>query len=246
MSDVKIRKLVNILKKLSKNTLIGVFFAVSLCFLVYSAYKFLNARKIGSEIGTTAGETAGKFVGSYQGITDGVAEGKEEGIAEGLSAKDTESSIGNKIKTVGNLEVLSASVVMHDLMEIGDKYKALLAFYGDITFTVDLYKAELNSDGNFYEVLLPMPEATLRIDDKKSEQLASDMKHNWSGSNEDGYTATMNSIKQLSLNAEKSVSNYNMLKEQAMDSAEKQVKFLIQSATEKEVAVNVRFKEDIQ
>ncbi len=245
-TDTSEKNIGNVVKKISWTVLAAIFLALSVIFFGYSVYKYYNAKKIGTEIGKTAGEATGKFMGSYHGITDGLAEGKEEGITKGLSAEDTEVDIGNKIQTVGNLEVLSASVVMHDLLEIGDKYKTLLAFYGDITFTVDLYKAELNSDGNSYEVVLPMPEATLRIDDKKSKQLASDMKHSWSGSNEDGYIATMNSIKQLTLNAEKSVSNYDVLRESAKDSAEKQVRFLIQSATKEEVVVNVRFEEKTQ
>ena len=80
-------------------------------------------------------------------------------------------------------------------------------------------------------------------DDKKSEQLDSYMKNSWSGSNEDGYTATMDSIKELTLNAEETVTNYDLLMDSAKSSAEKQVTFLIQSATKEEVAVHVSFKD---
>lgn len=217
---------------------------VSVLIIVCALIAFSFAKKVGSEIGAAEGIAAGRLSGSFEGLTTGLVEGAEEGKEAGLSAKDTEVIIGNKIQTVGKLEVLSASVVMHDMMEISNKYKTLLAFYGDITFTVDLFDAEIVSNGNLYEVTLPMPEATLRLDDKKSEQLASNMKHFWSGSNEDGYTAAINSIRELTLNAEQSVANYDFLMDSAISSAEKQVSFLIQSATREEVTVRVRFKND--
>ncbi len=232
-----------LVKKVSADILLAAITVATVCVFVYFISAYMRAEEIGGGIGTTAGRAAGRFTGSYEGITEGLAEGAEEGKEEGLSAKDTEVNVGNKVQTMGKLEVLSASVVMHDLLEISDKYKTLLAFYGDITFTVDLYNAEITPNGNIYEVILPMPEATLRIDDKKSEQLDSYMKHSWSGSNEDGYTAVMNSIKELTLNAEKTVTNYDLLKDSAMSSAEKQVTFLIQSATKEEVVVHVSFKD---
>lgn len=232
------------IKKASSIVKLTILFIIGLGLMVFSISKYFSADAFGTGVGTAAAKAAGKLTGSYDGITEGIAEGAKEGKAEGLSAKDTEVDIANKVQTMGKLEVLSASVVMHDLLEISDKYKTLLAFYGDITFTVDLYNSEITSSGNIYEVVLPLPEATLRIDDKKSEQLDSYMKHSWSGSNEDGYTAVMNSIKELTLNSEKTVSNYDSLKEAAKSSAEKQVTFLIQSSTKEEVVIHVRFKEN--
>lgn len=231
-----------LVKKISADILLTAITAAALCIFGYSISAYIRAEKIGGGIGTTAGRAAGRFTGSYEGITEGLAEGAKDGKAVGISAEDTEVDVANKVQTMGKQEVLSASVVMHDLLEISDKYKTLLAFYGDITFTVDLYNAEITPNGNNYEVLLPMPEATLRIDDKKSEQLDSYMKHSWSGSNEDGYTAVMNSMKELTLNAEETVTNYDLLMDSAKSSAEKQVTFLIQSATKEEVVVHVSFK----
>lgn len=230
-------------KKLSFDILLTAITVIALCVFVYCFLLYIKAEKIGGGIGTSAGRTAGRFIGSYEGITEGLAEGAKEGKADGLSAKDTEVNIANKIQTMGNLEVLSASVVLHDLQEISDKYKTLLAFYGDITFTVDLFHAEITPNGNSYEVILPMPEATLRIDDKKSEQLDSYMKHSWTGSNEDGYTEEMNSIKEITSNAKETVTNYEFLMDSAKSSAENQIKFLIQSATKEEVNVHVSFKD---
>ena len=232
----------DIIKKTSSFFLLIIITAISIVVFVYALFAFVNAKEIGGGIGRKAGITAGKFTGSYEGITQGISKGAKEGKEEGLAAKDTEVDIGNKVKTIGNLEVLSASVVMHDLLEISDKYKTLLAFYGDLTFSVNLSEAEITINDDSYVVLLPMPEGKLTIDDKKSEQLDSYMKHSWTGSNEDGYTAAMNSIKELTLNAEKTVTNYDLLKESAKSSAEKQVAFLIQSATKDEVVVNVKFK----
>ena len=240
-----------IVKKISAEILLAAFTAISLCILAYAIFWYFRAEEIGGGVGMTAGKAAGRLAGSYEGITQGLKEGAEEGIEDGESAQDTVVNVGNKVQTMGKLEVLSASVVMHDLLEISDKYKTLLAFYGDITFTVDLSKAEINikendNNGNRhkeYEVILPLPESTLRLDDKKSEQLDFYMKYSWSGTNENGYTAVMNSIKELTLNAEESVTNYDLLKEASMSSAEKQVTFLIQSATKEEVGVHVKFKD---
>ena len=53
----------------------------------------------------------------------------------------------------------------------------------------------------------------------------------------------MNSIKELTLNAEETVTNYDLLMDSAKSSAEKQVTFLIQSATKEEVVVHVSFKD---
>ena len=209
----------------------------------FSLAVFFRAEEFGSDAGMAAGSAAGKLAGSYEGITQGLAEGAKEGKEEGLSAKDTEVNIANKVKSIGKLEVLSASVVIHDVTGISDKYRTLLAFYGDITFTVDLYETEIKSDGALYEVTLPLPEPTLRLNESKSEQIASSMKHSWTGSDQDGYIAAMNSIKEVNLNAEESVTNYDQLQDSARQSAEKQITFLIQSATKEEVTVHVSFKD---
>ncbi len=248
-----------IIKKISADVILTAITLLAVCVLGYMIFAYVRAEKIGTDIGTAAGKAAGRLTGSIEGVTQGLAEGAEEGKEVGLSAEDTEVGIGNRVQTIGKLEVLSASVVMHDTLEIGGKhkgifstifgdspkYQALLAFYGDVTFTVDLYDAIITPKGNEYEVILPMPEATVRINDSKSQQLDSTMKHSWSGSNEDGYTAAMNSIKKITLNAEETVANYDLLKESAMSSAEKQVSFLIQSATKEEVIVHVSFKDKL-
>lgn len=248
-----------VLKKVSADIILTAITVISLCVLGYVVYAYIRSAEIGTEIGTTAGKAAGRLSGSFDGITEGLAEGAKEGKDAGMSAEDTEVSIGNRIQAVGKLEVLSATVVMHDLLEIGGKqkglfsfltgddakYKTLIAFYGDVTFTVDLYDASIDPQGTIYNVVLPMPEATVRINDSKTQQLDSYMKHSWTGSNEDGYTAAINSIKQITLNAEESVTNYDLLKESAKDSAIKQVTFLIQSATKEEVVVHVSFKDEL-
>ena len=233
----------NVVGKILAGVILGLFTVAALLFCGFSFYTYLHADEFGIEVGTAAGSAAGKLQGSFDGITQGLAEGAEEGKEAGLSAADTTVDIGNKMQAIGKLEVLSATVVMHDKLSISDKYSTLLAFYGDITFTVDLYNTEISIDGNKYEVILPLPENQLRIDDHKSEQLASSMKYSWMGSNEDGYTAATNSINELVSNAEESVSNYELLNQRAKESAVKQVTFLIQSATPEEVIVHVSFKD---
>ena len=231
-----------LVKKVSSDILLIAIPVAALCIF---GYLYIRAEEIGGEIGTTAGRAAGRFTGSYEGITEGLAEGAEEGKEEGLSAKDTTVDIGNKVRNMGKLEVLSASVVLHDVIKDSDKYSSLLAFYGDITFSVDLYEAEIDIDGSTYNVTIPPPKSTVRIDDRRSEQLAKDMKYQWSGSNKDGYTAAMNSVDQLTIKAEESINNYDYLMESAKSSAQKQIEFLIQSATKEEVVVHVSFKDSI-
>ena len=62
-----------------------------------------------------------------------------------------------------------------NVLDIGktekEDYKAPLVFYGDITFTVDLYKAQVKTDGRDYYVELLQPKYKLRLDEEKSEKL---------------------------------------------------------------------------
>lgn len=223
---------------------LSVIMFIAIAFFVGSIIFLIFADQIGRDIGSSAGTAAGVLNGSIEGWTVGYSKGVKEGKEEGLSAKDTVVTIDEKVKTVGNLEVLSASVVMHDLNEIGDNYKSILALYFDAVFSVDLTKAEISIDGNTYNVILPNPTVKLVIDDDRTKKIASYMPSSWSGSNEDGYTAAKNSIKELESNARNTIANYTVLESNAKDSARSQVSFLIQSATSKEVIINVEFKEN--
>ena len=198
-------------------------------------------------MGAIGGQSAGRLIGSYNGITNGLAEGAHEGTAAGLSADDVEVSIGNKVQAIGKLEVLSASVVIHKELEIGKKYQALIAYYGDLIFTVDLHEAIITQDpenGSRYDVVLPLPKSEVFIDDTKSQKLASDLAHAWSGSDQGGYQAGIDNDNNVKKHAEKYIDNYAELSDNARMSAKKQIEFFIQSATEKEVSINVSFKED--
>ena len=117
-----------VLKKVSADIILTAITVISLCVLGYVVYAYIRSAEIGTEIGTTAGKAAGRLSGSFDGITEGLAEGAKEGKDAGMSAEDTEVSIGNRIQAVGKLEVLSATVVMHDLLEIGGKQKGLFSF----------------------------------------------------------------------------------------------------------------------
>ena len=242
-NTVRKKPISSVLKSVSLGVFLTVFVVIAVSTLALITYFYFRAERIGTDIGTSFGKAAGKLKGSFEGITEGLAEGAQEGRSAGLSAVDTTVDIGNQIQMIGNLEVLSASVVMHDYMKLGADYETLLAFYGDITFTIDLFEAEIKPDGKVYEVTLPLPKSTLRIDDEKSEQLASHSLFNWSGNTKDAYEAGLNSIKNLTLQAEKTVSNYEALKESAIESAKKQITFLIQSATKEEVVIHVSFNE---
>lgn len=229
-------------KTILKSSVLTIFSLISVVLLLYSIYFFFKADNIGSGMGSVAGKSAGKIAGSYYGIKDGLAEGKDEGIEKGLSAEDTEVKIGNSIYSIGKLEVLSASVVLHDVLEQGEDYKSLLAFYGDLIFTVDLSNTQIDVDNDRITVKVPSLQHKLIINDEKTEQLVKKMKHKWSGSSENGYQAALNSIKEMQINAEEKVSNYDSLKSIAEESAKKQIVYLINSASAKEVVVNVEFQ----
>lgn len=223
---------------------------LSILFFAYAAHIYFNAGRLGNEVGYEAGKAAGMLTGSFDGITEGLKEGAKEGKAEGLSAKDTKVRIGNEIKKIGKLEVLSASVVIcNDLSkenntktENNTDYTSLIAFYGDITFTVDFIDAEIENNGDEINITLPVPELTLRLNDERTEQLATEMPHSWTGSNEDGYLMVSNSIDNIIKESNKYISNYDQLVDSAKSSAEKQVRFLVDSATAREVIVHVEFK----
>ena len=229
-----------ILKSFSVNAVLSVIAAASLCVFLYVISVFFRAEEIGREIGVTAGKAAGRFIGSYDGITQGMKDGKSGEVI----ADDVEADVVNKIQTIGNLEVLSASVIINDTNEVGNgKSKALLSFCGDIIFTVDLLDTVIQPNGKEYNVILPQPKVTLRLDETKSEKLASDLKHPWSGSAKHGYEELMKSIDSIIDQVEEKVANYEVLQDDAKQSAIKQVSFLIQSATKEEVVIHVDFAE---
>ena len=221
-----------------------VLFILSLGALLYTAHLCIKAKTIGIAVGTTNGRLAGHLSGSLEGVTQGLTEGEEAGKADGLSAQDTSATLGTRIKAIGKLEVLSADVTLHDYLNIGDGFEVIVLCQGEMMFTVDLMHAELKyPDDGHLTVILPEPESTFRLDDEKTRKLASDQRHSWTGTNEDGYQAYMNSVRKIAAQGAKYTEKYSVYRKMAMDSAEKQVSFLIQSAAKEEVAVDVQFKD---
>ncbi len=195
------------------------------------------------------GDSQGGFVGYVKGSIEGAAAGKEAGKNEGLSAEDTEVEIIDKIHSMsetGKLEVLSASVVVHNKMTMGDDYKNFTISYGNIIFTVDLNEADIDADGKSVNITIPKPESQLTINynDERNDIVYEDLKHFFSGDAASAYEAGLNSDKKILEKAnEDQISNYSMLERTAEEYAVDQVTNLIKSGTLEEVSVNVGFKE---
>ena len=197
--------------------------------------------QLGGDIGYMIGSGLGAVRGVVNSLIDSF-DNAEKGKEDGLSVRDTEVTIGNRIKASGKLEVMSAEVVLDNFFEIGDDYKRLTACYGELIYTVDLYNADITVDGCICDVKLPEPEVQLIKDNEKSIKLASSLKHSWSGTSENGYKAAANSECELVQNVEKSVLNYEELMDKAKKSSIDKVSFLVDSLSAKEVSVHVDFK----
>lgn len=206
---------------------------ISLVFLLYLGYLKLNENSIGKEIGRRTGSAVGKLVGSLKGMTVGKSEGTEAGKEEGLSAEDTNAIIANELKKVNKLEVLVASVKLTNFHSIGENtgYASLYLANGTIVFSIDLNKAIITQEKDTLHILLPMPEGELFIDDSKIEQVAEWQKNFFGGSDVAGYKATINSMKQLMIVSEETLSNYSELMQSAQDAADTQVTQLVKATS---------------
>lgn len=195
----------------------------------------LNYKKTAEEKGTKLGGSVGSFVGramgSYDGVTKGIPAGEEAGKAQGLSAEDTEAEIKGAIERVGRLQVLTAGVKMQNITTMGgdnDDYAALSLVKGNAVFTVDLKKCRIVYDRNNNGIIIfvPAPEADVYIDDNQTEKLAEYQKHPYSGSTVDGFKMAINSMNRTDEEMKKQISGYELLEEQARESAEQMIKKL--------------------
>ena len=75
-------------------------------------------------------------------------------------------------------------------------------------------------------VLLPEPEAVVRIDDSETELLAEYQRKFFDGSADDGFQAYLNSLRLIDTISVDKVSNFEMLMDMAKASAKKQVLML--------------------
>lgn len=217
-----------------------VFLVIVACVSVGIGGKFL-----GQWFGENAGTVVGKAIGSFKGVTAGVAKGNSDGKEKGLSADDTQVVI-KEMKASGKFQVLRANIKLDNLHTIGDDYVALYKEDGYAIYTVDLQDAvvTVNGDGSGIVITVPEPEVQLNWDAESFEELACYQKHSFTGSAEDGLQAFKNSFMKTDEEVWEQLGNYDILMEQAKESAKKQIEALAVSVRSTPGAVVVKFQNE--
>jgi len=251
MEDMK-----RLLKQIPKKALPALLLTLAVCALIFTAVLSYRAEEMGSRLGVESGSLAGKFQGSFQGLTNGRAEGSKAGKHAGLSAADTEAKIADELKLMERLEVLAASVKLHDFHVINNPvpllgfqsennqlaYAALYLVNGNIVFTVDMSKAEVFTEENALRIMLPEPEGTLYLDTDTIEKAAEYQRKYFNGSAEDGFDAYLNTMIRIQTASEKSLNNYEILLQSAKRAAERQITLLAQAVSVQPRQVIIEFK----
>jgi len=181
--------------------------------------------------GGTIGKIVGTAAGSFRAVTEDIPNGYYQGKEDGLNADDTSISI-NKIRETGNLAVLAANAKLINLHAVGEKYKALYEIPTDVIFTVDLTQMKTYEDADGYGAMIvevPEPAARIEIDPEKVKKLDDWQRYIFNGSTEDGMKAYTNMLKSITNNAAEELQDYDLLLVSAENSAEKQIKALIES-----------------
>ena len=232
-----------VVKALPLNVICALVVALIACVLLYVISLSFKANTIGDSLGNSLGHRTGQVAGSFQALTD-YEEAYSEGKEEGLSAEDTSAEIVNKMMEIENLEVLVASVKLHDFHTIKDDYAALYFMKADAIFTVDLSKAEIFESKGIIYINLPEPEMRL---EKTSdvEKLADYQKWGWTGAAKDGVEAYINTYNKLNEVSKDTLSNYPELIKAAEESAKKQVKELVTSVSMIKKEISVEFMEEV-
>lgn len=228
-----------ILKSLSLVGCLCVVFAIlitALLSVILPMYK--NAVTIGNSIGTAEGTAVGRVTGSYRGITKGISDAKNDVIIH----PEVSVTLASQLEQCGRLEVLVAGVKLTNCHSVGEKYQALYLVKGEAVFSVDLQKAVIYkaNDGSLI-VRLPQPEMELFIDERETQKLAEDGNKFFDGSFEDGFVAYLNSMSNTVSNITNTLSNYEELREQARNSAEKQVAMIVTAVCENSTQFIVEF-----
>ena len=178
---------------------------IVLIVFTYSIYFRLNAQSTGGALGDATGRLAGRAVGSFQGLTIGQAEGFKAGKEEGLSAKDTTAELATKIQEVEKLEVLVASGNYSDVISIGKKdkpdYAALISQKYNAVFTVNLDNAMVDLKEDGLHILIDQPKVQF-VPVGEVIKMNEYIKNSYTGSAEDGWKAAVNSIEQITNNAQ--------------------------------------------
>ena len=215
--------------------ILGTLCIIAIAFFVTTIIPLIGrATATGQIVGETSGNTAGMAVGSVEGVIQGVPSGYEEGKEEGLSAKDTVAQIAtaieNNTKGLGSLTVLVANVDLTTYHEVGKKYGALYLSRGSAVFTIDLNEANVTYKEGLISIVLPKPEAEIRIDPTETQKLSEWQNKYFDGTDSDGFQSGINSFKAMKSVSEDEIANYSELQERATASAIKQVEEIANAA----------------
>ncbi len=214
------------------------------CVLVYVVILRVNANSMATTFGGQTGNKVGKLVGSFAALTD-YQEAYAEGKEKGLSAEDTTVDIASELKDVENLDVLVATVKLNHVHDIGDEYAALYLLRGEVVFSVDLSKVQVEEKDDTITIKIPKPEMDFSINASETEKISEWQKYFFSGSSEDGYKAYINSMKQIYKKTPEEIANYDSLVLSADEAAKAQVIQLATALiTDNKKEVSVEFLED--
>lgn len=196
--------------------ILAIVMAAVILTVIYPAYN--KAEQLGIEGGSLLGKAAGKCIGSVEGIAVGVGAGAEAGEQEGLSAKDTEVKIIERVRELGNLEVLNVSMKRNVINKAdGGKTCVLWSAKCEASYAVDLTKAEISND----IVIIPYPELSISFD--SPEKIAQYQKRKNTGSSINGTTEYMNSENKIRNKIQEELKNNPDLSQKAQDAAKNQV-----------------------
>lgn len=216
--------------------ILAIVMAAVILTVIYPAYN--KAEQLGIEGGSLLGKAAGKCIGSVEGIAVGVGAGAEAGEQEGLSAKDTEVKIIERVRELGNLEVLNVSMKRNVINKAdGGKTCVLWSAKCEASYAVDLTKAEISND----IVIIPYPELSISFD--SPEKIAQYQKRKNTGSSINGTTEYMNSENKIRNKIQEELKNNPDLSQKAQDSAKNQVYILIKKISVNDKQRNVEFGE---
>lgn len=216
--------------------ILAVVMAAVILTVIYPAYN--KAEQLGIEGGSLLGKAAGKCIGSVEGIAVGVGAGAEAGEQEGLSAKDTEVKIIERVRELGNLEVLNVSMKRNVINKAdGGKTCVLWSAKCEASYAVDLTKAEISND----IVIIPYPELSISFD--SPEKIAQYQKRKNTGSSINGTTEYMNSENKIRNKIQEELKNNSDLSKKAQDAAINQVDILIKKISVNDKQRNVEFGE---
>ena len=229
-------------KKIKKGLLVLLAVIIS----VVSVRFRITARETGEKIGTNQGILVGNALGSWDGITHGIQDGTEAGREAGLNATDFTTQVKTTLESSGKLQVLSANVHIGDKFEIEDSYRLFFTLQGKAVFTVDLSTAETITTDDTLTVLLDQPEVTFIKDLDKTYKIAEKVNSKWwqkKKNAQDVIKAYINTLNNIDNEINK-LSNYRQLKQEACNSAIRQVENLIGKMKISDVEVVIIMKEN--